>query len=215
MHKRYAQVHWLFSAILFFPVLGFCGEKWEPVNFYNIPLYKYICDKNIPGYKEKTANIYMHFSKANIKIAEGIEKEIQRLENDRFSGGSSGYVSDKEGLIEVCEELSLAYETYSHPPDTRRSTSQGTWDLYIASLKKGDKTTVLSCLIGDAKRKWKEAFRDMSKQQIQDLSDLIKDFQMAYELSEDMQVGFAVRHDGIGSEVYFTKERDEWKISQM
>jgi hypothetical protein len=205
----------LFCISILLPATGKSIEESDAISIYTTVAYKDVCDRKIPGFKNRTDDLYNTWRKGKEKYIRMAEEEIHKSKEMNPQNENNWTKKNQSDLESECDDLVITLGSYGKPHDPRLSTPQGTWELYISSLKNGDRTTALTCLNSDARRIWKKALKEMTKQQMLDLSELIKEFHMAYELSEDMQVGFAVRHDGIGSEIYFTKDRDGWHISQM
>ena len=205
----------LFVVILIFPHISFAVNKWEMISVVTTVLYKYQCNKHIKGFKERTQKEYEIWRKGYADIINSYEKSsnysrsIIRINSKELSE------KEKSELISACKNFEAQLATINEKPDTRLATPQSTWELYMASLKKGDKKTALSCLSGVARRNWGKTFRNISSETMRKLFNSINKFQLSHEISDNIAIGFAINKKGRAGEITFTKSRAGWRISQM
>ena len=194
------------------PALSIASQKWELINTARLLGYKYKCDQLIPGFKEKVTEGYRQWRKENSEIVDAIE---QSPSYKRGKTNSNITLKDLKEIKKSCPDLADKFAEYTQEPDERLSSPQSTWDLYMTSLRDGDRKTALSCLSGVAHRNWKTVFKKISKKQMRKLFDSVDKFQLSHKISDEIVVGVAINKKGHAGEIFFTENRGVWRISQM
>jgi hypothetical protein len=100
------------------------------------------------------------------------------------------------------------------PADKRMSSPQATWDLFIASLRKADLATAMSCLTPQIQARFRPLFSSMSPAQMRAAADSFKAFKLSGGFGE-YQEAFVVRSDGKAGSVTFVNSGGTWKIDEM
>jgi hypothetical protein len=98
--------------------------------------------------------------------------------------------------------------------DPRMSTPEGTWNLLLDSLRKGDGATAMSCLTPGQQNKFRTLFEQQSPAQMRAMAESFTGFALSTKLGEDMQEAIATRGKQAGM-IYFIKSGGVWKINEM
>ncbi len=100
------------------------------------------------------------------------------------------------------------------PADKRMSSPQATWDLFIASLRKADLATAMSCLTPQIQARFRPLFSQMSPAEMRTAADSFKAFKLSGGFGE-YQEAFVVRSDGKAGSVTFVNSGGTWRIDEM
>ncbi|MGZ5765269.1 MAG: hypothetical protein ACXWHZ_18375 [Usitatibacter sp.] len=100
------------------------------------------------------------------------------------------------------------------PADKRMSSPQATWNLFIASLRKADLATAMSCLTPQIQAKFRPLFSAMSPAEMRAAADSFKGFKLSGGFGQ-YQEAFVVRSDGNGGSVTFVNSGGAWRIDDM
>ena len=99
-------------------------------------------------------------------------------------------------------------------PDPRFSTPEKTWELYLASLRQGDRQTALLCLISRARDEFGPFIKETSKQELNRMGNAIKSLRITSRFGEFTEA-MAVTHEGHAGIITFENRDGEWKINEM
>ncbi len=99
-------------------------------------------------------------------------------------------------------------------PDPRFSTPEKTWELYLASLRQGDRQTALLCLISRARDEFGPFIKEASKQELNRMGNAIKSLRITSRFGEFTEA-MAVTHEGHAGTITFENRDGEWKINEM
>jgi hypothetical protein len=77
--------------------------------------------------------------------------------------------------------------------DPRMSTPEGTWNLLLDSLRKGDSATAMSCLTPGQQNKFRGLFEGQSPQEMRAMAESFTSFKLSMKLGEDMQEAVVTR----------------------
>ena len=103
------------------------------------------------------------------------------------------------------------------PPDQRKSTPEKTWQLLIASLRKGDVATALDCFSGPGRDVVNALFPGLSKPALAEIADSFVTFAMSMR-TDDIAEGVVVRQshgEKHAGAVSFERIEGEWRIVGM
>ena len=103
--------------------------------------------------------------------------------------------------------------------DPRRATPQATWDLFIASLKRGDRETAADCFSGPLRTSLTELFRKSSDADLLRMANEFGPLQgPATGIGSEFQEFGITRKGAQGARaalVYFVRVDDEWLVQSM
>lgn len=190
-------------------------------------LYKAACDLAVPGFGEKTADVYRDWRRRNADLIEQIErspafneqvsemkgkaavqsKTVNGLEADRY----------KSDMTDICEDAVLVQLSLdrSAGPDPKLATPELTWAYYLESLRSGDRDSALSCLVSTARSKFRDVIKSASDEQLRRMGESMKAFTLTGVSFGNFTEGVATRHDGHTGMIYFQNVGGEWKINEM
>ena len=98
-------------------------------------------------------------------------------------------------------------------PDPRMASPEQTWQLFIASLKKGDVETALSCLTPGLQNRFRPVFAQ-PPEKLRAMADSFTGFQVTGKMGGGMQEAIATRGQRAGT-IHFVDVGGAWKISEM
>ena len=98
--------------------------------------------------------------------------------------------------------------------DPRMSTPEGTWNLLLDSLRKGDSATAMSCLTPGQQNKFRILFEGQSPERMRAMAESFTGFALTLKLGEDMQEAVVTRGKQ-GGMVYFIRSGGAWRINEM
>jgi hypothetical protein len=159
-----------------------------------------------------------YVSACALGILEAIENRGPRQE----AQGSAQRKSEPTMLRQVIAQFGRANSIAIHTePDPRRATPQATWELFIASLKTGDRDTALACFTGTLQIALTELFGKSSDAQLRQMADEFGPLQPASALSinsDETQEFGITRKRPQGDQfnfVEFERSGDEWLVQSM
>ena len=106
-------------------------------------------------------------------------------------------------------------------PDLRRATPQATWELFIASLKSGDRDTALACFTGPLRASLNELFRKSSNAELRNMANEFGHLQppaAGASNSDEIQEFGITRKRPQGDQaalVEFVRASGEWVVQSM
>jgi len=102
----------------------------------------------------------------------GILEAIENRSRGQEVQGSARRKNESRMLHQVIAQFGKANKIAVHTePDLRRATPQATWELFIASLKSGDRDTALACFTGPLRTSLNELFRKSSNAELRNLAN--------------------------------------------
>ncbi|MES9851405.1 MAG: hypothetical protein ABW170_06180 [Candidatus Thiodiazotropha sp. L084R] len=165
----------LFIALLLSFNTGVASEKWKFVSAVSIFANKLECDNKIPGFKARTHHAYKAWLKHKKESVEGFDDNLLLAIKKKHSSLNKT-TSDQEltQLKDNCQNIELSLKSFTLPPNSRRSSPEGTWKLYLTALSEGDRDLAISCLMGSARNNWAKMFEELSSTDMKELSETIK-----------------------------------------
>ena len=104
--------------------------------------------------------------------------------------------------------------SFSYGVDARLATPEQTWQLFLDSLRSGDRETVKLCFSSDMRQKWKKILSSLTNEQLGKMAEGISELTGGYALGDDIQVFYSSRKKQ-GGEIWFRKVGAEWLIGEM
>jgi hypothetical protein len=98
--------------------------------------------------------------------------------------------------------------------DPRMSTPEGTWNLLIESLKKGDSATAMGCLTPGQQNKFRVLFEEQPPERMRAMAESFSGFSLTRKMGEDAQEAFVASGKN-GGFVYFVRTGGVWEINEM
>jgi hypothetical protein len=170
-----------------------------------------------PGFKAATSSVNDKWRRENaaeiaaVEASAKFKADLAELRQRQRTAGAK----DVEEAKDMCGQLRHALET--RPRDARLATPTKTWELFLASLRAADRTTVLECLRGAARRNFKEAMANLPDAGLRQMGNGFAKFGItdSFRQGGALQEGFAVTHDGQGHFIHFEQANGEWFITEM
>jgi tetratricopeptide (TPR) repeat protein len=152
----------------------------------------------------------------------GVLEAIENRGPGQKSQGSARRKDEPTMLRQVIAQFGTANNIAIHTePDPRRATPQATWELFIASLKTGDRDTALACFAGPLQAALSELF---GKRSNADLRNMANEFGPLQPLaagtsnSDEIQEFGITRKGPQGDQaafVEFIRAGEEWVVQSM
>ena len=109
--------------------------------------------------------------------------------------------------------LEEGHVNFATRADPRMSSPEKTWELFIASLKRGDLETAMACLTPGLQGKFRPSFARMPPDKLRSMADSFTKFSMTSNMG-GVQEAVVVRGKQAGM-IYFVNEAGAWKINEM
>jgi hypothetical protein len=135
-----------------------------------------------------------------------------------FLPGLSADPAKAAALTAAARKLAKERGVGLRPPNARRATPEGTWQLMLDALRSGDAETALGCFTPAMRSKFEPLFTTMSSSAMREMADSFTSFSLQ---AGDNQVREAVLTRRIANQpqqagfAYFVRHAGEWKIDQM
>ena len=101
-----------------------------------------------------------------------------------------------------------------HGIDTRLASPEQTWQLFLDSLRSGDRDGIKMCFSAGMEKKWQRILYTLTDEQLAEMADGISDLTPSMVIDEDTRVYYTQRKQRAG-EVWFSKVGGEWLIGEM
>lgn len=185
------------------------------------------CDQKLLGFKEASESAYLAWRERNaasieqIEDSPGFQEELAQMrQNEKASTRVANPAMENRDLSmwkELCEDVVLEQLTKDPDtgPDPNLATPELTWKHFVDSLRTADRKAALSCLASTARSKFRDLINSQPEDQLRRMAESIRSFQLTARISDDIVEGYVARNDGAAGMIYFQKDNDEWKISEM
>lgn len=188
-----------------------------------------ICRAGMPGFEQRIARLYATWravrpeqvqqAEARIATNAGMTAELAGLREKAAKGLSKEEIDQFERQCgeEVIEQIARS----SRPPDSRFSTPQRTFDLYMQALRSADRALAVSCLTGRYRGEMKKSFEELSDEGMRSMANFVKGLsglrfeRMADEASITKASGSVDTSEGRRCCVDFQRVFGEWAIQFM
>jgi hypothetical protein len=166
------------------------------------------CRADQPGFAERSSAVYVAWRQRHAATL----AEYDRLLAAKVREARRGVAPIP---LEMCsDDLLRRMEPLARPPDARLDTAEKTWNLFVTSLRAGNRDLAARCLTGKAEVRWKEKSERASDADLRRMADAIRAFKVQW--GDDYQKeALASRADNKVSGIIFVKFNDEWLISEM
>ena len=126
-----------------------------------------------------------------------------------------GVSSPGSGLRRASERFLRDQKVSVHFPlrDPRKSSPEGTWSVFVATLGQADLERAYACLTPDLKRRLEPALSGMPAGKLKEMAESFADFATTARLG-GVREAFVRRGNRAGF-VYFQELNGEWLISEM
>ena len=104
--------------------------------------------------------------------------------------------------------------SFSYGVDTRLATPEKTWQLFLDSLRSGDREGVKLCFSSDMRHKWNEILSSLTNEQLREMAEGVSELTGGHAVGDDIRVFYTSRKKQ-GGEVWFRKVGGEWLIGEM
>jgi hypothetical protein len=135
-----------------------------------------------------------------------------------FLPGLSADPAKAAALTAAARKLAQERGISLRPPNARRATPEGTWQLMLDALRSGDAATALGCFTPAMRSKLEPVFATMTSSAMREMADSFTSFSLQ---AGDNQVREAALTRRIANQpqqagfAYFVRHAGEWKIDQM
>jgi hypothetical protein len=188
-----------------------------------------ICRAAMPAFEQRIARQYATWravrpeqvrqAEALITTNAQMTAELAGLREKVANGLSKEEIAQLER--QCGEEFIEQIERSSRPPDSRFSTPQRSFDLYVQALRSADRALAVSCLTGRYRSEMKKSFQELSDEGMRSMANFVKGLsglrfeRMADEASITKASGSVETSDGRRCCVDFQRVFGEWAIQFM
>ena len=166
------------------------------------------CRADEPGFAERSAPLYQAWRVRHAYTLTAHRPLLMaKVREYRRGGGGMSPTACSEDWLRTLEPLARL-------PDTRFSSVEKTWMLFVDALKAADRTTALNCLAGPAAARWKARVNNLADEDLRRIGSAIRAFKVQWGddyLKEALAAGDDTQLTGIA----FRSINEEWKITEM
>lgn len=164
------------------------------------------CRVDAAGFADKSDAVYAAWMRRHAAVLAAHNKQLAA----RIRAARRGETTVP--LAMCTDDWLRAIEPLSRMPDSRFSSVEKTWQVFMGALMTGDRATALSCLDGRAGLRWKVRVEAMSNEELRQVGASIRGLKMQwgddYE-KEGLIADTANRTVGVA----FRNVNEEWKIT--
>jgi hypothetical protein len=143
------------------------------------------------------------------------ESEDQEASHSQDSPDKGGMKNPYPQIQSFADEFQQKNRiSFSYGVDARLATPEKTWQLFLDSLRSGDRETVKLCFSSDMRQKWKGILSSLTNEQLGKMTEGISELTGGYAVGDDIRVFYTSRKKQ-GGEVWFRKVGGEWLIGEM
>lgn len=164
------------------------------------------CRADVPGFADKSAATYAAWTRRHGSVLAEYERELAA----KVRAGRRGEATLP---LRICTDDWLrGIEPLTRTPDTRFSSAEKTWQVFMGALMTGDRGTALGCLAGRAESRWKERVERLSDEDLRRIAASIRGLKVQWgDDYEKEGVVADVENRAVG--VAFRNVNEEWKIT--
>ena len=182
-------------------------SRADLMHLLEVNTFKIICDTLSPGFKAATSSGYSAWRRDRQAVLEEIEA-LPQFQAKKIANDEKLSTEQKQEFAEKCARLTRFF-IQTHP-DPKFATPQATWDLFLESLRNGQREVALDCLAEPALNNLGEIIRN------QPLEFLIQ-IGTGYEPlrkkdASDDHVTYTVLRNGQLGQISLARIDGEWKI---
>lgn len=166
------------------------------------------CRADEPGFSERSAPLYEAWRVRHALTLAAHKTLLAAKVRDYRRGG--GGISPQA----CSEEWLHTLEPMARMPDTRFSSVEKTWMLFVDALKAADRTTALNCLAGPAEARWRSRVNKLADEDLRRIGGGIRTLKVQWG-DDYMKEALAAGDDNKVSGVAFRSINEEWKISEF
>jgi hypothetical protein len=193
--------------------IAIAGRAWAQDNSLEVILavrLKPACDRLIPNFAKQNQTNYEAWRHQHASKIDELERSATGPSQQPMAPASE---QERQQVERECGMLVTIFDTAA-PADPRLSSPASTWELFLKSLKTGDRASVLLCLAGTAKYKTPGLWAKMSDEQLRDLADSFGKIRFDEEQASTVHSVVQMR-SGYAGAVIFEKLGNNWRIVDL